>query len=139
MSEQENLKVVQEAYDAFKRGDIPTVLSKMTDDVQWAIPGPPGIAVAGQRHGAHQVAEFFKTLGEEQEPQEFAPREFIPKNDKVIVLGHFRWLVKRTGRILESDWVHVFTLRDGKVASFQEYSDSARLVEAYGSAAAASR
>ncbi len=137
MNEQDNLKIVEDAYDAFKRGDIQSLLSKMTDDVLWEIPGPSNIAVAGKRHGRDQVAEFFQTLGQEQEVQEFAPQEFISKNDKVIVLGRFRWLVKRTSRILESDWVHVFTLRDGKVASFQEYSDSARLAEAYGSARAA--
>ncbi len=82
MSEQENLKIVQDAYDAFKRGDIPAVLSKMGDEVQWEVPGPSNIAVAGKRHGRDQVAEFFQTLAQEQEPQEFAPRELSQRTIK---------------------------------------------------------
>jgi len=43
--------------------------------------------------------------------------------------------VKPTDRICETEWVMVFTLRDGKVASFRQYHDSAAWVAAYGALA----
>ncbi len=43
MSEAQNTKVVQEAYAAFSRGDIPTLLGFMTDDIHWQ----PVIGAAG--------------------------------------------------------------------------------------------
>jgi len=38
---------------------------------------------------------------------------------------------------VSSDWVMVFTMRDGQVARFREWTDSAQLVKAYGPSAAA--
>ena len=35
MSEAENTRVVQDAYAAFGRGDIPALLGYFTDDIQW--------------------------------------------------------------------------------------------------------
>lgn len=132
MAEQENVRVVQEAYAAFKRGDIPSVLDACTDDVDWFLPGLPDIIlVAGQRRGREQVGQFFAAINEHQEVQQFDPQEFIAQGDKVVVLGHYQWRIKTTGRPFESDWVHVFTLRDGKIAKFREYYDTAAGVEAY--------
>ena len=39
MSDQQNLQIVKDAYAAFGRRDIPTVLKALTDDVEWTIPG----------------------------------------------------------------------------------------------------
>ncbi len=36
MSDQTNVDVVQQAYVAFGRGDIPAVLSFLTDDIEWS-------------------------------------------------------------------------------------------------------
>ena len=47
MSEQTNVEVVHQAYAAFGRGDIPAVLSALTDDVEWTLQGPPVIPWAG--------------------------------------------------------------------------------------------
>ena len=135
MNEQENLRVVQQAYAAFKRGDIPTVLNSMADDVQWFLPGPQEIVpVAGRRRGRDQVAQFFKTLAEVQKVEQFEPQEFVAQGDKVIALGNYRWQVKSTGKTFGSDWAHVFTLQNGKIVKFHEYWDTHAGVTAYGGA-----
>lgn len=132
MSEQENVQIVKEAYAAFTRGDIPAILNALTDDVVWFLPGPTDIVpVAGERRGREQVGQFFSTLDENQEALQFEPQEFIAQGEKVVVLGHYRWRIKPTGRVFASEWVHVFTLRDGKVVGFHEYYDTAAIVEAY--------
>jgi uncharacterized protein len=41
-----------------------------------------------------------------------------------------------TGRKAESDWVHVFTIRNGQVVKFQEYFDTAVAVAAHQKAVA---
>ena len=58
-------------------------------------------------------------------------REFVAQGDKVAALGHYAWHVKSTGRGWESDFVHVLTVRDGKVTRFQEYTSTAAFVEAF--------
>jgi hypothetical protein len=57
MSEQQHLRLVQEFYAAFKRGDITgSVLNTLADDVGWFIPGPKDIIpFVGRRQGREQV------------------------------------------------------------------------------------
>ena len=137
MSEQTNIELVQRAYGAFGRGDIPGVLETMSDDVDWNIPGPAGIPTIGRRSGRSAVAEFFQTLGEAQTNEAFEPRKFFASEDMVIVLGHYRWKVNSTGRSVDCDWVHAFTVTNGKVSSFKEFTDTAAFAEAYGVGAVA--
>jgi ketosteroid isomerase-like protein len=39
--------------------------------------------------------------------------------------------IKKTGRTMASEFVHIFTFRDGKVVRFREFLDTAQLAEAY--------
>ena len=59
MSEQKNVETVQQNYAAVGRGDIPTLLSLLSDEVEWSMPGPSVIPWTGTRRGRQQVAEFF--------------------------------------------------------------------------------
>ena len=72
-----NVDVVQQAYAALGRGDIPALQSFLIDDVEWSLPGPSVIPWAGTRHGREGVAEFFSLLGETLEFEQFEPREFV--------------------------------------------------------------
>ncbi len=51
-----NAGVVQEAYEAVGRGDIPTLLDLLTDDVEWTFQGHSLIPFAGTRLGSEGVA-----------------------------------------------------------------------------------
>lgn len=138
MSESENVQVVKDAYAAFQRGDIQGVLALVDENVDWhAIKGGEGVAPhAGRRNGRVAVAEFFSQLGGSMEFSKFEPREFVAQGDQVAVIGEYSATVKTTGHSLASDWVMVFTIRDGKVVRFREWTDSAQLVRAYGTLAA---
>jgi uncharacterized protein len=135
MSEQLNLRLVQEFYAAFRRGDITGVLNILADDVGWFIPDPKDILpFVRRRQGREQVAQFIARLAETEDAEQFEPRQFIAQGDKVVALGHFRWGVKSTGYSYASDLVHVFTVHDGKVSNFREYLDTHAWAAAYPSA-----
>jgi ketosteroid isomerase-like protein len=133
MSEAQNTKVVQDAYGAFGRGDIPALLGYMTDDVQWrpVIGTAKHVPFAGERNGKTAVAEFFKIVGENEEFHQFEPHEFVAQGDTVVALGHYRATTRATGKTFDSDFVMVFTFRGGKVATFREYTDSAAVNAAF--------
>jgi ketosteroid isomerase-like protein len=114
MSEQENTKVVQQAYGNFKNGNIQALLNLVSDDIEWQLPEIENVPFAGKRHGREQTAQFFATLADAQEVQQFEPQEFIAQGDKVVALGHYRWRAKSTGRTFEADWAHVFTVHGGE-------------------------
>jgi ketosteroid isomerase-like protein len=62
------------------------------------------------------------------EVQRFEPETFVSEGDRVVVLGSETTRVKATGKVLEMRWVHVFTVRNGKLAVLEEYQDTAAVV-----------
>lgn len=132
MNEQDNVRTVEAVYDAFARGDIGALLNTLAQDVVWQHPGPVDIPWAGERHGRDQVAEFFIAVNQHLEAEQFTPRTFVTRGDEVIVLGHERMRTRTGGRIYGTDWVHAFTVRDGRIVGFREYTDTAAIAEALG-------
>jgi ketosteroid isomerase-like protein len=124
-------QLVKDLYNAFKRGDMETLLGGMADNIEWITPGPPDIPVAGKRSGREGVAEFFRLLNEHEEVQEFELKEFIAENGVVVALGHYRGRIKSTGKTTSYPFVHVFTINNGKVTRFREFFDTANALTAY--------
>lgn len=130
MSTQENVQVVKNGFAAFGRGDIPGLLKLLADDVEWQSPGA-GLPLAGIYRGHDGVANFFQKLTQEAEVLDFQPREFVAEGDRVLVVGWERMKVKATNRTIELDWIMSFTVRNGKVAVFREFTDTKALADAY--------
>jgi ketosteroid isomerase-like protein len=131
MSEQANEQTIRNLYAAFGRGDIPTVLSMLADDVDWYDPGPPAVTHAGRYRGRDDVQRFFSKIGESLAIESFQPAEFIAKGDRVIVIGSIRAKVKQTGLVYDNEWAMSWTLRDGSVTKWQIYEDTARELAAH--------
>src|SRR5688572_19960265 len=89
--EEENINIVKQLYDAFKRRDISSALDMFTHDAVLHGPAPAGVLPwGGVYNGRGGVGDFFKALGESLEPQQFELREFIAQGNKVVVLGYQR-------------------------------------------------
>src|SRR5260221_3424641 len=131
MSEPDNIAIIQQAYDNFKTGNIQALLEQMSDDVTWQLPEIEGVPLAGKRLGRQGVGDFFNTLARDQDVIEFDPREFVAQGDKVVCLGHYQWRVKASGHKYASDFVHVFSIRDGRIHHFREHFDTAAVAVAY--------
>ena len=127
MSEQDNRALVQRGYDAFGRGDIEALLVLLDDNVEWITLGPSDLPTAGRRRGRQQVAEFFKGVAISWRSSGSAG--FIRQQGAfVMVLGSETTRFKATGKVLDMRWAHVFTVRNGKVAAFEEYQDISALM-----------
>jgi hypothetical protein len=133
---QQNTDLVRQIYAAFGKGDLDGLLALLDADIEWKTPGGPDLPLAGVRRGRDQVREFFRTLVELVDFEDFKTEHFIAEGDRVVVLGLDTIKVKATGKSLTEPWAHVFTIRNGKVASFQEYLDSAAITNELKTAAA---
>ena len=131
--EAQNTQLVKDAYDAFLRADIPALLANLDDGVQWhAVIGTEGVVpTSGLRQGRDAVGQFFAQVAEHMDFRSFEPREFIAQGDQVAVIGHYQGTAKTTGRGWDADWVMIFTIRDGKVVRFREYTDNKQLISAF--------
>jgi len=131
MSEQQNIAVVQQVYGAFGRGDLDGILALLDPEVAWRTPGPPDLPTAGMYRGVKAVREFFGKLLNTFEITNFEPQDFLAEDEKVVVLGTSLERVKATGNAIEFRWVHVFTIRNGRIIAFEERADVSAVVDEF--------
>lgn len=118
-----NLDAVKKVYDAFAKGDIPTVLGSLSADIDWT--EAEGFPYAGTYHGPRAVLEgVFMRLGSEWEGFAAVPHEFIDGGDTVVSLGKYSGTYKRTGKSFQADFAHVWKMSDGKAIRFVQYVDT---------------
>jgi ketosteroid isomerase-like protein len=112
------LTTVQNVYAAFGRGDMPALLALLQDDVEWRFLGDSRTPLRGSFRGPGQVAEWFGLVAQHEGIQVFEPRQFLAGADHVTVLGFERTQALPGGGVFETEWVHVWQLREGRVARF---------------------
>ena len=118
------LEVVQAAYALFGRGDVPAILDLIADQVDWKFCGAKGLPYTGTFRTKADIAKWFASIPEVDEIQAFEPREFISAGDKVAVLGWERSRARPDGKVFETEWAHVFTVRAGRIVRFWGMYDS---------------
>jgi hypothetical protein len=126
-----NLAVVQAVYAAFARRDMQAVLAHVSPDVVWSEPENPFNPASGTRHGHAGFLEWARIGREAEEIEVLEPRLFLTSEDAVAVVGHLRCRARPTGRVYESDFVHLVQFRNGMITRFQEFFDTYAAGEAF--------
>jgi ketosteroid isomerase-like protein len=127
----ETLELVQEAYEGFKVGNLSPLLSMLASDVDWFADGPSSVPIFGRWEGPAGVRDYYATLLEHVEYEQFEPQEYILSGETVVVLLYVRAIIKATGRRYAHDSVHVLKLRDGLIVHRRSYSDTAEIAAAF--------
>lgn len=136
---QSNLDVIQGIYAAFARGDIPAVLGAMSPDIVWneAEHNLP-LADGNPYVGPQAVLEgVFMRLGEDFDGFAVVPERYVAEGDSVVMCGRYSATARATGLPVNPQVVHVWTFKDGKIASFQQHADTLGMAIATGRAALA--
>ena len=128
---QQDVETMRKAYEAFNRGDIPAVLEAFDPDIEWQAPGG-GSAPKGTFRGAQRVGQdVFATVPEHFEWFGAGAEQFIDAGDTLVVVGRFRGRPKQ-GRDMDLPFAHVWAMRRGKAARFQNCSEAAPWATAWG-------
>jgi uncharacterized protein len=122
-----NLETTKKAYELFKQGDISTLVNGIVDATcTWISPGPQDkLPWAGKFKGRQEIADFFVRVAQNLDFAEVAPREMIEQGATVVVIGMSSVRVKRTGKTVRENWVHICKYNQGRMVFFQEYTDTA--------------
>jgi uncharacterized protein len=119
------LDVVQQGYAAFGRRDIPALLDLVAEEVDWKEVCPESLPYSGLRRTPAEVAQFFADLNQAEDVTVFEPREFIEAGESVTVLGYAETIVRDTKQKVQSEWVQIFTVRNGKITRWRGFFDTA--------------
>jgi ketosteroid isomerase-like protein len=129
-----NVQLVRDVYDAFGRGDVAAVLGAMGASVQWReAEGNPYEPTGSAWIGPDAVMQnLFIKLATEWDAFTVHPKDFHDAGDTVVVEGRYTGTYKATGKSLDAQVCHIFKIRNGKLASFQQFADTAQLQDAMG-------
>jgi ketosteroid isomerase-like protein len=112
-----NTDLIRAAYEAFGRGDIPAIVKLLSEDVDWRFNGPKRLAYSG-RFKKSQITNWFADVAAADDMRAFEPREFISGGEHVTVLGWERCAARPSGKLFQTEWIHVFTVKHGKITRF---------------------
>jgi ketosteroid isomerase-like protein len=118
-------ETVQAIYAAFGRGDIPAILDKLADDVQWEHDATNhGIALLTPRRGRRDVGNFFEALGAIDITQ-FDLVNLHEGGDQVVAVFRITHKHRKTGKTFQDLELHLWSFDDrGQVSAFRHVVDT---------------
>ena len=133
-----HVETVTRIYEAFGRGDIPTVLDHLADDVAWEswtdnTAATRGVPWMQPRQGKAGAAAFFTGLASQLQVTEFSVLSIMGSGDQVAVELVIAANVLATGRSYRDEEMHLWTFDEaGRVTRLRHYADTAKHIVAAG-------
>lgn len=131
MSGETNIAITREIFAAFGAADVAAILPMLDEKIVIEFYGPSAIPYAGTWTGRDGARRFFETVLASVDVLEFEPDEFLSDGDKVVVTGSLHLVARSTGAAIESDFVHVITMREGRWLRFRDFMNTAVAVAAF--------
>ncbi|PHS23890.1 MAG: DUF4440 domain-containing protein [Robiginitomaculum sp.] len=129
----DNAVPVRAAYDGFAAGNIAAVTAQMSPDIIWNEAEGFTYADGNPYIGPEAVVGgVFARLGAEWVGFAATPVKFIKDGNTIAVLGRYTATNKATGKPLDAQFTHVWTVEKGKITRFQQYTDTAQWMSVMG-------
>jgi len=129
-----NVEILQGGYEAFGRGDVPSVLALFDPSIEWReAEGNPYKPDGKAWIGVDTIVQnLFMRLGTEWDGFTITPEKLHDAGDTVIAECRYTGVYKATGKSINAQACHVWKFSDGKVTSFQQYLDTGQMQDAMG-------
>ena len=125
--------VVEAVYAAFAQGDMEGFAASMAPEMVWnEAEGNPYADLNPYLGPEAVMSGLISRLVDEWEDISVTPNEFVVEGERVVVFGRYKETWKATGETIDIPFVHSWTVEDGKLVAFQQYTDTAALVETMG-------
>lgn len=122
--------IVRGFYDALGRGDVPGVLARLHDNLEWTEARGFPYYSGTWRSPQEVLDKLLVPLSRDWDGFSARARDFITQGDRVVTLGEYSGTFKATGKSMTASFAHVWTVRDGRLARFDMYTDTAKVLEA---------
>jgi ketosteroid isomerase-like protein len=130
----QNSGIVRGLYEAFARGDVPSVMAGLDPTLVWNEAEGNPYADKNPYLGPNAVLEgLFMRLAAEWDDFAATPEAILDAaGDVVLVMGRYRGRFRATGLSQDAQFAHIWWLKGGKIVRFQQYTDTAQAVRVTG-------
>jgi uncharacterized protein len=120
------IDTVKAAYAAFAKNDPTVLFGAMSPSVTWNEAEGSPLADGNPYVGPQAIGErLFPRLLGSVDNFTVTPSTFIDGGDHVVVTGRYGGSVKATSERVDAPFCHVYRFENGKIATFQQYTDTA--------------
>jgi ketosteroid isomerase-like protein len=122
----DNVAVVDGLYNSFATGDVPSVLGLMDANIVWNEAENFPYSDQNPYVGPEAILNgVFARIGAEWEYWNLTDIQLHDMSNN-MVLATLRYKAKHrtTGKMLDSQTAHLWTLKDGKITAFQQFTDT---------------
>lgn len=122
-------ETVETFYQAIADGDVAGVLALLHTDLAWTEAEGFPYYSGTWRTPQEVVDKLLVPLARDWDQFAATPHDFIESGDRVVTFGAYSGTAKATGKAMRAAFAHHWRTRDGKIARFDMYTDTA-LVQA---------
>jgi len=126
MSQADTLHVAREFLRRMGNGAEPAEIAKLfSENLEWEIAGDTGVLPwIGKKSGIAAIIDFVNYSRALIERIAFDVHDILAGEDRAVILGSLASKLKRTGKIIQTDFAIVLTIANGEIVRFQMLEDS---------------
>lgn len=132
-SNSNNIKTIEKIYDNFEKGNIPAFLALLDEKVEWNEAENFIYADNSPYIGPEAFSKgVLDRIGADWEYWKIKDLKLLElKNGMVLATGRYNAKNKKNGKILDSQVAHLWSLENGKIIKFQQYTDTKQAFDKY--------
>ncbi len=135
---QENVHLIESFYAAAGRGDVPTVMGLLAPDAEWREAEGFLYAAGNPYIGPNAILNgVFLRLATEWEKFAANIENYHDAGDTVIATGRYTGTYRETGKPINAQFAHIWTVSGGRITRFQQYTDTLQAAQVAQKAAGA--
>lgn len=118
-----NIQTVQSLYDYFQKRELDKIRPLFHENIKWS--QMKGFPNGGEYVGADEIFEnVFQGFSDNWTDWKADVTEFLDAGDDVIAVGVYRGTFNKSGKDLEADFIHRYTIKNGIITRFKQYTDT---------------
>lgn len=126
-------EIIMALYEGFGAGDIDAIVALMAADIVWHEAEHNKLADRNPYLGPQAIVEgVFARVAEDFDEFAVEIGHVVEDGDTVVMQGRYRARAKASGAEINPQIVHWWTVKDGKIATFQQHVDTFVLAKALG-------
>jgi uncharacterized protein len=126
----DGMATVKKFYSLLASGNSEGALGLLDPEIEWTEAERTPYYTGTMRGVDAVIAGLFVPLARDFDNFTTTPSDFISDGTRVVSVGRYSGLSKRNGRTMSAPFVHVWTVSDGRLRRFEQFTDSAPWNEA---------